>query len=87
MCDYSKVNFRCGHRRYIVRAWCKSYEVTHKNCPPKVKATEFRWDHRCGRCRQPSIHPNWVVRIRMTPFKGRLVVAPIRPVIYIYDYL
>ncbi|PVH68609.1 hypothetical protein DL98DRAFT_440850 [Cadophora sp. DSE1049] len=56
MCDYTKVNFRCGHRRYIVRAWCKSYEVTHKKCPPKVKATEFRYRNVLPITRVVNIH-------------------------------
>lgn len=23
MCDYTKVEYACGHLRYTVRAWCK----------------------------------------------------------------
>ena len=42
MCDYTQVEFRCGHVRYTVRAWCTSYETTHKRCPPTVVAIEFR---------------------------------------------
>ncbi|PMD55359.1 uncharacterized protein K444DRAFT_538435 [Hyaloscypha bicolor E] len=36
MCDYTQVEFRCGHVRYTVRAWCGNYETTHKRCPPSV---------------------------------------------------
>lgn len=42
MCDYTQVEFRCGHVRYTVRAWCTNYETTHKRCPPSVVAIEFR---------------------------------------------
>jgi hypothetical protein len=43
MCDYTQVEFRCGHVRYTVRAWCTNYETTHKRCPPSVVAIEFRY--------------------------------------------
>jgi hypothetical protein len=43
MCDYTQVEFRCGHVRYTVRAWCTNYETTHKRCPPTVVAIEFRY--------------------------------------------
>lgn len=43
MCDYTQVEFRCGHVRYTVRAWCTTYETTHKRCPPNVVAVEFRY--------------------------------------------
>ncbi|RAL67909.1 hypothetical protein DID88_008634 [Monilinia fructigena] len=43
MCDYTQVEFRCGHVRYTVRAWCTNYETTHRRCPPNVVAVEFRW--------------------------------------------
>ncbi|PMD26447.1 hypothetical protein NA56DRAFT_698633 [Hyaloscypha hepaticicola] len=49
MCDYTQVEFRCGHVRYTVRAWCTNYETTHKRCPPSVVAIEFRLDERCDR--------------------------------------
>ncbi|KAH7346859.1 hypothetical protein BKA65DRAFT_478030 [Rhexocercosporidium sp. MPI-PUGE-AT-0058] len=50
MCDYTQVEFRCGHRRYTVRAWCTNYETTHRRCPPAVVAVEFRLDERCVQC-------------------------------------
>jgi hypothetical protein len=43
MCDYTQVEFRCGHVRYTVRAWCTNYEDTHKRCPPSVVAIEFEY--------------------------------------------
>ncbi|PBP16691.1 hypothetical protein BUE80_DR012554 [Diplocarpon rosae] len=42
MCEYTQVEFRCGHCRYTVRAWCTHYEKTHKRCPPAVVAVEYR---------------------------------------------
>ncbi|KAH9203109.1 hypothetical protein DL95DRAFT_507491 [Leptodontidium sp. 2 PMI_412] len=71
MCDYTQVGFRCGHVRYTVRAWCTTYESTHKRCPPSVVAIEFRCmllsrsgnqplitpglNERCGDCRLKSV--------------------------------
>jgi hypothetical protein len=43
MCDYTQVEFRCGHCRYTVRAWCVTYEKTHVRCRPNVVAVEFRF--------------------------------------------
>jgi hypothetical protein len=43
MCDYTQVEFRCGHCRYTVRAWCIVYETTHIRCRPNVVAVEFRY--------------------------------------------
>jgi hypothetical protein len=43
MCDYTQVEFRCGHCRYTVRAWCSVYETTHIRCRPNVVAVEFRY--------------------------------------------
>ncbi|KAH8594791.1 hypothetical protein B0O99DRAFT_513371 [Bisporella sp. PMI_857] len=43
MCDFTQVEFKCGHARFTVRAWCQTYETTHKRCPPKVVAIEFRY--------------------------------------------
>jgi len=48
MCDYTQVEFRCGHVRYTVRAWCTNYETTHKRCPPSVVAIEFRYENSQG---------------------------------------
>ncbi|KAG4411011.1 hypothetical protein IFR04_015852 [Cadophora malorum] len=48
MCNYTQVEFECGHRRYTVRAWCTNYETTHRRCPPAVVAVEWRLDERCG---------------------------------------
>ncbi|KAH7397548.1 hypothetical protein BKA64DRAFT_708237 [Cadophora sp. MPI-SDFR-AT-0126] len=42
MCNYTQVEFECGHRRYTVRAWCTNYETTHRRCPPAVVAVEWR---------------------------------------------
>ena len=38
MCDYTRVEYKCGHVRYTVRAWCVRYEQTHVRCPPSVVA-------------------------------------------------
>ncbi|TVY42536.1 hypothetical protein LSUB1_G003631, partial [Lachnellula subtilissima] len=54
MCNYTQVEYRCGHVRYTVRAWCTNYETTHKRCPPSVVAIEFRLDEQCGVLRLPS---------------------------------
>ncbi|KIN03607.1 hypothetical protein OIDMADRAFT_158299 [Oidiodendron maius Zn] len=45
MCDYTQVEYECGHLRFIVRAWCTNYETTHRRCPPTVVALEFRYVH------------------------------------------
>ncbi|KAH9217117.1 hypothetical protein DL95DRAFT_110827 [Leptodontidium sp. 2 PMI_412] len=55
MCDYTQVEYRCGHRRYTVRAWCTNYETTHRRCPPSVVAVEYRLDERCD---QEHSNPN-----------------------------
>lgn len=36
MCDHIEVNYRCGHRRYLVVAWCEVYAQTGKTCPLNV---------------------------------------------------
>ena len=38
MCDYTQVEYACGHLRYTVRAWCVKYQETHKRCPANVVA-------------------------------------------------
>ncbi|KAL2350130.1 hypothetical protein BJ546DRAFT_860929 [Cryomyces antarcticus] len=48
MCDYTQVEYRCGHLRYIVRAWCVKYPETHKRCPANVVAIEYRFYEKCG---------------------------------------
>ncbi|TVY93565.1 hypothetical protein LAWI1_G002679, partial [Lachnellula willkommii] len=59
MCNYTQVEYRCGHVRYTVRAWCTNYETTHKRCPPSVVAIEFRLDEQCGlRLPRPCYDPN-----------------------------
>ncbi|CAG8981397.1 hypothetical protein HYALB_00009609 [Hymenoscyphus albidus] len=60
MCNYTQVEFRCGHVRWTVRAWCITYETTHIRCPPSVVAIEFRLDEQCGDCRKPAITPIWM---------------------------
>ncbi|KAH8797824.1 hypothetical protein F5884DRAFT_147560 [Xylogone sp. PMI_703] len=66
MCDYTQIEFRCGHVRYTVRSWCTIYETTHKRCPPNVVAVEFRLDERCGDCRTPAIYPSWVYQVSVS---------------------
>ena len=36
MCDYTQVEYRCGHLRYTVKSWCTRYQQTHKRCPANV---------------------------------------------------
>jgi hypothetical protein len=38
MCDYTQVEYACGHLRYTVKAWCVKYQETHKRCPANVIA-------------------------------------------------
>jgi hypothetical protein len=38
MCDYTEVEYKCGHVRYLVRAWCVVYQQTQQRCPPNVVA-------------------------------------------------
>jgi len=38
MCDYTQVEYKCGHVRYIVKAWCERYQQTQQRCPPNVVA-------------------------------------------------
>ncbi|KAH6673242.1 hypothetical protein B0J14DRAFT_66824 [Halenospora varia] len=64
MCNYTQVEFRCGHVRYTVRAWCHVYESTHIRCKPQVVAIEFRLQEPCGDCRAPAINPTWVRGIK-----------------------
>ncbi|XMA16807.1 hypothetical protein WAI453_009598 [Rhynchosporium graminicola] len=57
MCDYTQVEFLCGHRRYTVRAWCINYETTHRRCPPAVVAVEFRrLSKACNRAKLDVTH-------------------------------
>jgi len=42
MCEYTQVEFRCGHLRFTVRAWCSAYEQSHRRCPPSITAVEWR---------------------------------------------
>ncbi|KAF2720190.1 hypothetical protein K431DRAFT_227085 [Polychaeton citri CBS 116435] len=53
MCDYTKVEYSCGHVRYLVRAWCVRYQETHRRCPPNVVAQEWL-NEKCGDCRDTS---------------------------------
>ncbi|EME45236.1 hypothetical protein DOTSEDRAFT_61794 [Dothistroma septosporum NZE10] len=52
MCEYTKVEYACGHLRYTVRAWCIKYQETHRRCPANVVAVEYRLDEKCGDCRE-----------------------------------
>ncbi|KAB8304799.1 hypothetical protein EYC80_004143 [Monilinia laxa] len=65
MCDYTQVEFRCGHVRYTVRAWCTNYETTHRRCPPNVVAVEFRLgeSEMCGDCKHVVEMPEWYSKI------------------------
>ncbi|KAG9239716.1 hypothetical protein BJ875DRAFT_1208 [Amylocarpus encephaloides] len=58
MCNYTQVEFRCGHVRWTVRAWCTNYETTHIRCPPSIVAIEFRF--------VPRFHP------LLLPLRGTL---------------
>ncbi|KAF2036715.1 hypothetical protein EK21DRAFT_51355 [Setomelanomma holmii] len=43
MCDYTQVQYKCSHLRYVVRAWCTKYQETHKRCPANVVAMQVFW--------------------------------------------
>jgi hypothetical protein len=36
MCDHIQVNFCCGHRRYLVKAWCAIYARMGRTCPLNI---------------------------------------------------
>ena len=38
MCDYTQVQYKCTHVRYVVKAWCTKYQQTHVRCPANVTA-------------------------------------------------
>jgi len=38
MCDYTQVEYSCGHKRFTVKAWCIKYQQTQKRCLPNVIA-------------------------------------------------
>lgn len=40
MCDYTQVQYKCNHLRYVVRAWCTRYQETHKRCPANIVAMQ-----------------------------------------------
>lgn len=54
MCDYTQVEYGCGHLRWTVRAWCMKYQETQKRCPANVVAYECRPSEKCGDCRETS---------------------------------
>ena len=35
-CGYAEVRYKCSHRRYTVRRWCKA--EPHKRCPVEIVA-------------------------------------------------
>lgn len=39
MCDYTELEFKCKHLRYIVAAWCIKYRKTDQRCPPNIIET------------------------------------------------
>ncbi|PSS12424.1 hypothetical protein M430DRAFT_36555 [Amorphotheca resinae ATCC 22711] len=53
MCDYTEVEFRCGHRRFVVREWCEKWKRTHR-CRfayyRDVVGITFILERRCGDC-------------------------------------
>ncbi|KAH8690395.1 hypothetical protein GQ44DRAFT_636909 [Phaeosphaeriaceae sp. PMI808] len=40
MCDYTQIQYKCSHLRYVVKAWCTKYQETHKRCPANVVAMQ-----------------------------------------------
>ncbi|OAL42575.1 hypothetical protein IQ07DRAFT_581525 [Pyrenochaeta sp. DS3sAY3a] len=56
MCDYTAIQFKCVHKRYIVRAWCTKYQETHKRCPANVVTWEYRLDEYCCIVYRSSIY-------------------------------
>ncbi|EMC98501.1 hypothetical protein BAUCODRAFT_67388 [Baudoinia panamericana UAMH 10762] len=49
MCDYTQVEYKCGHLRFTVRAWCVRYQETHVRCAPNIVAIEYRLHEYCGK--------------------------------------
>ncbi|KAA8910286.1 hypothetical protein FN846DRAFT_905141 [Sphaerosporella brunnea] len=52
MCDYIKVKYKCGHIRYIVRAWCTQFVRTQgtQRCGVNTVGDDQHLDD-CGDCR------------------------------------
>ncbi|CBY01785.1 predicted protein [Plenodomus lingam JN3] len=40
--------YKCRHLRFIVRAWCTTYQATHKRCPLNIVAIEYRLTEECS---------------------------------------
>ncbi|KAK8106631.1 hypothetical protein PG999_009990 [Apiospora kogelbergensis] len=51
MCDYTQVEYSCGHFRFRAQRWCSHYERTHRVCPPNITTGELRGDELCTDCR------------------------------------
>jgi hypothetical protein len=43
MCEYTRIDYICTCVRYTIRAWCTTYETTHKRCSLNVVAIEERY--------------------------------------------
>ncbi|WPH00361.1 Hypothetical protein R9X50_00318800 [Acrodontium crateriforme] len=54
MCEYSQVEYACGHLRFIVRCWCTKYQETQKRCRPNIVAVEYRFHENCSDCKVSS---------------------------------
>ncbi|KAK7972453.1 hypothetical protein PG994_015354 [Apiospora phragmitis] len=72
MCDYTQVEYSCGHFRFRVQRWCAHYERTHRVCPPNITTGELRGDELCTDCRPHKPAP-WEHMIRRTVRAGQYV--------------
>ncbi|RPB03914.1 hypothetical protein L873DRAFT_1668256 [Choiromyces venosus 120613-1] len=50
MCDYTKVTYKCGHYRLLVKAWCNLYVSSQgtKRCLVNVATTEEKTLENCS---------------------------------------
>ncbi|KAH6613166.1 hypothetical protein C7974DRAFT_322261 [Boeremia exigua] len=52
MYDFTQIEYRCCHLRYIVRSWCVTYQESHTRCPLSVAmyAINFNRHEQADRC-------------------------------------
>ncbi|KAF2228806.1 hypothetical protein EV356DRAFT_457005 [Viridothelium virens] len=72
MCDYTQVEYQCGHIRYVVKAWCIKYQMTHKRCPANVVAIEYRLNEKCGRHKQNTAKLEMTLRLATQETAGSM---------------
>ncbi|KAK3367343.1 hypothetical protein B0T24DRAFT_682477 [Lasiosphaeria ovina] len=49
MCDFTQIEYACGHFRWIASLWCSKYRQTHERCEPNVVHFDTR-ENECGDC-------------------------------------